>query len=359
MKMHPAVVWNGLHFKWQKYPHRLSILGSRLFPIWSEDRKQLLNYDHELSLKIGNWPPEHAEYFVPFTRIQAQQGFLGTGHAVVPICCPIELGGKEKITVEVKVPSLVNYTKQTKILAGQRLKVLLNGFRVQSENNVSGWHFGGLGIELSKAKIVEDNKIQFDAEVYVRPARSPEPLTHGNGSWKFKKDECQYFIHFDYMVVAGAKEEVHFTESKVEMIENTARKEYKGQLKATMPGKDNERYEKAFSGITGFKFKLDKQDKALLKQRTGRYIREMGFFNEYFKYDATSGIGEIAMNLAFSNLGDRVAYLANKWKLETSVHLCMVQMNGLEEMEHGSVQGITASNRKAVNQTKPLWEAGG
>lgn len=356
--MHPAVVWNGLHFKWQKYPHRLSILGSRLFPIWSEDRKQLLNYDHELSLKIGNWPPEHAEYFVPFTRIQAQQGFLGTGHAVVPVCCPIELGGKEKITVEVKVPSLVNYTQQTKILAGQRLKVLLNGFRVQSENNVSGWHFGGLGIELSKAKIVEDDKIQFDAEVYVRPARSPEPLTHGNGNWKFKTDECQYFIHFDYMVVAGAKEEVHFTESKVEMIENTARKEYKGQLKATMPGKDNERYEKAFSAITGFKFKLDKQDKALLKQRTGRYIREMGFFNEYFKYDASSGIGEIAMNLAFSNLGDRVAYLANKWKLETSVHLCMVQMNGLEEMEHGSVQGITASNRKAVNQTKPLWEVG-
>lgn len=63
------------------------------------------------------------------------------------------------------------------------------------------------------------------------------------------------------------------------------------------------------------------------------------------------------MNLAFSNLGDRVGYLANKWKLETSVNLCMVQMNGLENMEHGNVKGITASNRKAVSQTKPLWEA--
>lgn len=355
MSVYPAVVWNGLHFKWQKYPHRLSILGSRLFPTWSEDRQKLLAFDHELSLKIGNWPPEHAEYFVPFTRIKAQQGFLGTGHSVVQVTCPIEAGGVTRETFVVDLPSLVAFTKSPNLGPTNRVKVLLNGFRVQSHNNVSGWHFGGLGIELGNAQLLEGGKLQFDAEIYVRPARSPELLTHGNRGWKFNKDHCVYFIHFDYLLVAGTKEDVHFTESKVEMMENTARKEYKGLLKATMPGKDNHRYEKAFSGLTGFKFKLDRQDSALLKSRTGRYIREMGFYTQSFNYNAATGMGQIAMNMAFSNLGDRVAYLAVKWKLETSINLIMVQMNGLAEVEHGSVKGTTASNRKAVNDVKPLW----
>lgn len=358
MSIHPAVVWNGIHFKWQKYPHRLSILGSRLSPIWSEDRSSLLTYDHELSLKIGNWPPEHAEYFVPFTKLVAQQGYLGVGHAVVPISCPIEQGGTKQETIVVEVPSLTSFTALQNVDTKGRVKVLLNGFRVQAENNVSGWHFGGLGIELSHAKILEGNKVQFDAEVYVRPARSPEPLTHGNRGWQFKKHDCVYFIHFDFLVVAGAKEDVHFTESKVEMVENTARKQYKALLRASIPGKDNQRYAEAFSGLTGFKFKLDRQDSALLKSRTGRYIREMGFYTQQFKYDATTGLGEIAMNLSFSNLGDRVAYLANKWKLETTIKLCMVQMNGLEQMEHGSIKGTTARNRKALNDVKRLWEIG-
>ncbi len=357
MKVHPAVVWNGMHFKWEKYPHRLSILGSRLHANWSEDRKQLLSYHHELSLKIGNWPAEHAEYFVPFTRIMAQQGFLGMGHAVIPVSCPIEVGITKQETMEVDLSSLLSFTQLSdKIALHSKVKVLLNGFRVQSENNVSGWHFGGLGIELSHAKILEGNKLRFDAEVYIRPARSPEPLTHGNRGWKFKKDHCGYFIHFDYLVVAGEKEDVHFTESKVEMQEETARKEYKALLKATMPGKDNERYSQAFSGLTGFKFKLGKQDRALLPKRTGRYIRELGFFTEQFKYSPESGMGEVAINLIFSNLGDNVSYLANKWKLETSVKLCMVQINGLEYLEHGSIKGTTERNRKAMNDVKPIWK---
>jgi len=356
MSIHPAVIWNGMHFKWQKYPHRLSILGSRLFPTWSDDRQQLLCYDHELSLKIGNWPPEHAEYFVPFTRVMAQQGYLGMGHGVIAVSCPIEVGISQTETIEIDLSSLMAFTGLGQMGTGSRVKVLLNGFRVQSENNVSGWHFGGLGIELSHAKLLEGNKLRFDAEVFVRPARSPELLTHGNRGWKFKKDHCGYFIHFDYLVIAGEKDEVHFTESKVEMTESTARKEYKSLLKATMPGKDNERYAQAFPGITGFKFKLDKQDRPLLQNRTGRYIREMGFYTENFKYNPASGMGEIAMNMAFSNLGDNVSLLAVKWKLETSVKLCMVQINGLQYLEHGSIKGTTARNRKAMNDVKPIWK---
>jgi hypothetical protein len=82
----------------------------------------------------------------------------------------------------------------------------------------------------------------------------------------------------------------------------------------------------------------------------------MGFYTQQFNYDAHTGLGEISMNLSFSNLGDRVAYLANKWKLETTIKLCMVQMNGLEQMEHGSVKGTTARNRKALNDVKRLWD---
>ncbi|CAN5183251.1 hypothetical protein BH09BAC1_BH09BAC1_28690 [soil metagenome] len=355
--IYPAVVWNGMQFKWQKYPHRLSILGSRLSPKWSEDRRQLLSYEHELSLKIGNWPPENADYFVPFTRIMAHQGYIGTGQAVIQVSCPIEVGITQQETITVDLANLTAFTNVSEKGGTQgRVKVLLNGFRVQSENNVSGWHFGGLGIELSHAKILDGHQLQFDAEVFIRPARSPEPLSHGNRGWKFKKDPCGYFIHFDFLVIAGQKEDVHFTESKVEVHEETARKEYKALMKATMPGKDNQRYANAFSGITGFKFKLGKQDKALLPMRTGRYIRELGFYTENFKYSTHSGIGEIAMNLAFSNLGDNVSYLANKWKLETSVKLCMVQINGLEYLEHGSIKGTTAKNRQAMNDVKPIWE---
>lgn len=354
MHVNSAIIWNGFHFKWEKYPHRLSVLGSRFVPVMSEaDRSGYFN--HELSVKIGNWPPERALYTVPYQLVNDPSLYIGKGHLSIYTSCPIEEGTVSRHKVSLRPESLLQVNNSTIPTKDHQVAVLLNGFRIQSVNNVSGWHFGGLGIQISNAHMTTEGEIAFDVEVFARPARSPELITHGNKKWNYRK-VCNYDFDIDIAVIAGAEDMMHAEKHSIVAADNSNRKTFFNQANSVLQG-TAAKYQHAISGISGFNFKLTAHDNAWFKKRTGRYIREMGFYIDGFEYDQETGAGTIKSTTVFSNDPINLHYLAMKHKLESSLVLHMIQLNGVSSTLHQHVSGATSrqkshSDVKAINGHK-------
>lgn len=341
-----AVVWNGFHFQWEKYPHRLSILGSRFHAV-TDDEQGLRSFEHELKIKIGNWPPERALYKVPYYTLKNSSLFLAKGYTELETRSMIECGGTTTETVRIPVADLLNINPEVKDV--EQVTILLNGFHIESINNQSGWHFGGLGIELSDAHI-HDGMLTFTASAFARPARSPELLTHGNRQWNYRS-ECQYRFHIDFLVIGGDKSVFSSSGVDLEQQDVTERKTFSHNLKTSIQGVANA-YEQALTGISGFHFKLEAHDKAMFKKRTGRYIREMGFLSKGLHYDAKTGRAKADVSLMFSNEPERFRYLANKLKMESAMKLHLIQLNGAEVIERGQLEGFT--QKRLLQERKPL-----
>lgn len=341
-----AVVWNGFHFQWEKYPHRLSILGSRFHAVTDEEQA-LRSFEHELKIKIGNWPPERALYTVPYYTLQNNRLFLAKGYTELETSSMIECGATTTSVIKIPVADLLNINPEVQDV--ENVTILLNGFHIESINNQSGWHFGGLGIELSEAQIV-DGVLSFKAEAFARPARSPELLTHGNRQWNYRS-ECQYKFHIDFLVIGGDKSVFHCASTDLEQQDITERKTFSHNIKTSIPGVANA-YQQALTGISGFRFKLEAHDKAMFKKRTGRYIREMGFLSRGLQYDAQTGRGKADVSLTFSNEPERFRYLANKLKMESAMKLHLIQLNGADTLERGQLEGFT--QKRLLQERKPL-----
>lgn len=349
----PAFIWNGFYFRWNNYPHRLSILGSRIRHSIQEHNKQLLYTQHELSLKIGNFPPEKASYFVPYTAIATDDIMMGVGHSTPhQLCSKIGEEAHATQTIRVKLSELT-FVKNLSGLNKQNVAVLLNGFHLTSVNNQSGWHFGGLGISLGEVKWVGDDTFEFDAQLFARPSRGPELLTHGNKKWNYKQD-CIYELSFDFKVVSGDKEEVNFVSQNVGQSQLDEHTTFHHNNVVEISGEAN-KYEQALTGLRGFKFELNIHDKAWFKKRTGRYMRDLGVHTKEMTYDAVTGKGKVDLHLNYSNKGDTVINFANKWKMNTAVNLCMVQLNGAAKIEQKYIQGEAASRRRGDKKFLRLY----
>lgn len=345
----PAIVWNGFHFKWEKYPHRLSLLGSRFVPILS-DQNELSSFEHELKVKIGNWPPERAHYKVPYYAVSSPNLFVASGTTEISALCLIEEGTTVIQTVTVPITDLLQISPGNKELTNDNVVVLLNGFNIQSVNNHSGWHFGGLGIEIIGGAVLADGLLQFDVSIYARPARSPELMHHGNKGWNYRS-QCHYQFTIDYLCVAGSADHLNNVEYHLEQQDSIPRRSFKQEMSANIQGQ-KDKFSNALTAISGFKFKLDAHDKALFKNRTGRYVREIGFLNRGINYDAANGRGKVDVTLLFANEGNKVAYLANKLKLETSIKLNMLQLGPVDMLTSGLINGLT--QKRLLEERQPL-----
>lgn len=349
-KLDPAIVWNGFHFRWEKYPHRLSLLGSRFHPVWS-DAKELNGFDHELKVKIGNWPPERADYNVPYHLMYSQEHFIAKATTEVVVSCMIEEGTTVTQRVELAVSDMLRINPLVDLEDTHQIAVLLNGFNIQSVNNQSGWHFGGLGIELKGPAEIKSGKVSFDLEIYARPARAPEPLPHGNKDWN-AKTACQYCFHVDHLIVAGPADKLWHADTLIEKADKNAGIRFENDLVTTIQGMPGA-FEHAIPGISGFKFKLSAHDKSIFKKRSGRYMREIGFLmQDAMEYDQVKGKGRLKVSTRFANDGERVRYLANKMMLESYIKLDMLQLNGLEKVQRGNITGQT--QKRLLEQRKPI-----
>lgn len=338
MTTKPAIIWNGFHFKWEKYPHRLSLLGSRFVPVFSEEN-QLDRFEHQLKVKIGNWPPERAHYKVPYYAIASPNLMIASGTTELAALCMIEEGTTVTQTVSVPLSELLHVNASTTDINTEQVAVLLNGFSIQSMNNHSGWHFGGLGIEILGPARIEDNVLHFEVSIYARPARSPELMHHGNKDWNYRT-QCHYHFVIDYLCIAGSSDHMYNAEYHLEQQDSTPRTSFRQEMSASIQGASN-KFEHALTAISGFRFKLDAHDRALFKKRTGRYVRELGFMNRGISYDAERGRGRVDVSLLFANEGNRVAYLANKLKLDTSIKLNMLQLGQVDNLLQGTINGTT------------------
>ncbi len=208
-----AILWNGFYYRWNRWPHRLSILGSRICVDQNHFQPDVdLDASHEFHLKIGNWPKERARYRIPYTIVQTDRFFIGKGQTEdFELVSKIEKGVTidKVITVDSNSFFFQNLPNRMSEYQNKPVKVLLNGFKLESVNNTSGWHFGGFGIQTLRPKWTKDGQLQFRLRMFVRPARSPELVAQGNHGWNPKQD-CVYRLKVDYAVLTGDESEVHF-----------------------------------------------------------------------------------------------------------------------------------------------------
>lgn len=318
-------IWNGFNYRWNRYPHRLSILGSQFNNLICQ--QHTLSAYHDFSVKIGNYPKDYAHYQIPYTSLHLPEVFLGSGRTPpLLIDTPVEHLFKQKFQIKVNLNDLLhigNYTQSFKIGKRYELSVLLNGFYLQATNNRSGWHFGGLGIIIDNPQRIDSRTVSFDILVKCRPAQSPEPAPHGNKSpnnepWTITQN-CRYHLFVDYVIVAARPKKIHLLNKK---ITDTAEKSYSFLHQSKMADTlSMKKLPKAFIGIQGFDFLLNSHKGDDYKH--GRYFRQLGAMINNMSLEQQ--LLQYQAHLIFSNtVLNENKLTAFPWNIEASMYLCRI-----------------------------------
>ncbi len=279
------LLWNGIRYRWRRTSHRLAWFGTGFS-----------GETHDMSLKIGTFPPDVADYTAWFTRIPespdvtVRQG-IATGLTPSGI-----IGQPARARTTVTVP-----------LGGGAAPVhsaaLLGGFRIKSVGNRSGWHFGRLGFTLGEVRKVPDG-LAFDIDVVLRPSEAPEIFHIGNRGWSYDRD-CTYEIEVDWTLVVAAPEVLQIEPRRweCEVLKGLTVERTDELRVGCPPGVRPERC--AAVGLRGFDVEVDaiarqRRLSRILRYFTGRNIRELGIWVE-LDHDEETGVSMLRPGVAFSN----------------------------------------------------------
>jgi len=311
--------WHGFLYEWNTTTHRLSNLGTRFGEIKELSTSTNLKANHEFTLKIGNFPPDSADYNIYYSGINANAFFIGWGATKeLGISTNINHGGEAKITIRKNVSELHSYSsyKQLNRNNHSTVKVLLNGFHIKSGNNDEGWHFGGLGMSVYNAKWIDDGTIEFTVWIYARPSNSPDPLTRYSGN-------CVYEFIIDYLVLIGNPYQLKSIDKTLEG--STARDTsinflWDGKIQGTKG------FTYGFAGLYGFEFHLSNPTEGIvLSGETGRYIARLGNYLYGVAYDQSTGLCTFKAIQEFANYGGALPEITYPWSLKSKMHCCLVQ----------------------------------
>lgn len=341
-----AILWNGFYYRWNRWPHRLSILGSRIAVDHNHYQPDVeLDASHEFHLKIGNWPKEAARYRIPYTIVTTDQFFIGKGQTeTFDLVSKIEKGVELEKVVTINPDNLhfQNLSTSLNKFYEQPAKVLINGFKLWSVNNTSGWHFGGLGIQITRPEWTEDGNLQFRLRMYTRPARSPELVHQGNHGWNPKQD-CVYRLQIDYAVITGDEATVQFNHFSLSRKDESPNWRYSDYFHTEINGQANS-YDQAFLGMAGFYMNINPPHNALFKNRSGRYMRVLGLYTKDLDYDPIDGIGRFNVGMVFSNKGDMTSLgriTSSRWTFQSRIDTCMIQATANTNIKTGVIAGET------------------
>ncbi len=347
-----GILWQGFGYQWKSMPHRLSFLGSQFNNLVVKE-KELSAY-HDKFLKIGNFPKGEANYRVGYNVLQLEGLFFGTGRtAVLDIETPYQVAFEQNYEVRVQLKNLqasFPFQPATISQAPPNLQVVLNGFSISCQGNDSGWHFGGLGIELADAKWMSADTISFVVHTFCRPANSPEPMPHGNVERKTKRKwqnhhPCKYQLVVDYKVFVGNHDQLYIEQQTIEHeVNNRRRIDHEEELQFSF---DPKKYNTAFPAITGFKFKLDAHRKTARK--TGRYIRNLGVDVGKVSLDSKKGKLSCTGGFNFSNtILNKREFTAFPWNLEATLHVCQLAIKGKGNFQYNELTGRTSNSEDHV-----------
>ena len=352
------ILWNGFHYKWKHFPHRLSILGSRFNN--AINRSNHISVYHEKALKIGNLWQEMADYLTTYTALQINNIYLGSGRtAKIEINTPIEQLFDETFTFRVRLDELDSsfnslFFSETQALTAS---VLLNGFFLKPLNNISGWHLGGWGLKIVSAMMLTHEEAQFQLQVYCRPAASPEPAPHGNRNehnvkWTAQMP-CRYELEIDFSLLVASNDSIDIADID---LNSEAERVYHFDKKITIDAPFNpSQYQNAFVGLRGFYFQLSSHK--INAQKTGRYIRHLSAYLNDLQVDSQTGRVTCQGNFGFSNtiLNKRVV-TALPWNLKTDLYVSRIAVNEKMQLWHGNLNSYTlAAPNKNLNSHSYLF----
>jgi len=337
-----AYIWNGFSYVWDQSPHRLSILGSQFGKVTVDGAA--VDTTHDFSLKVGTIK-DAADYKVSYSVIKADDIFIGTAKTgELKLASKIEKSATRTDTIRVKVRNLVTRFDQMPLVRRStmsRVKVLLNGFHIESRAN-PGWYFGGLAMSVYGTRWVSEEEIEFSLYSFVRPAWSPDPFTGrilnlGYDGWEVNED-CVYKLTVDFTIIAGAPENVAFADSTSKFthvnVTSASFSDTEVDLAFAEPA---HRYREAFMGMYGFELYLSSPD-GVTPNATGRYFRKLSANVGDFSYDEARQRGTFQRQLQFSNEGPWPV-LPFPWTLLAQHHVAMVGVNGSFSRRQSSVTG--------------------
>lgn len=343
-KIGKQFIWQGFNIRWENYPHRLSVLGSRFNNIVYKEKN--FSAYHDLHVKIGNFPGDAMHYLIPYSSVETENIFIGQGRtALIKTKSKRNREANKKQGIEFNLADLDSAFSKEKINAEDydEACILLNGFHIQAENNVSGWHFGGLGISLDNLVWETKTRLSFDAHLHIRPAAAPEPFEHGNKDAKGKKwtaaDPCIYGFEIDYTIILGNKKNMAVYEQRVK---HSVERKYQTHCDENIEFKyDKEGYKNAFLGIKGFMICLHSQNPKA--KRTGRYFRELGMYLS--KVKRKKGSLTCITNIKFSNQSYPSKNLsANPWKMHSHINVACIASKKKLKAKQEKLSGRTGKS---------------
>jgi hypothetical protein len=333
--MKTTFFWGGFNFKWKKNPHRLNKLMFRYNV--ENDQK------HHLGAAIGNAKMKFNKDTAEFSMYQHEFSYnpnlmeVATFDAGNPILLQAKyISSTHKIatakrqTVEVPMAQLKDVHPGVDLTAFDGMKVVLNGFHIDAQNNPSGWYLGALGLQVSnlRASTSQPDTWLFDIDWKIKPAASADPIHHGNGSWEEHMD-CAYNLWLDVKLVFYHKAHVNIGDVLVGGAFND-------KINASL---SKAQTREGIPAITGFEIELFPGN--FSKTKVGRYMRQLAYYVE--------PAGEQTWNIhhAFSNDGP----LPVKWDGQSSFNLLFIDKQDLALVAAGGPKNkrkLTADNGEAV-----------
>ena len=334
-KLSRALLWNGFSYRWQRNPHRLSILGTRFEEVLFG--KNSMTVWHRFRSKVGHWPLDSLDYQIPYTFLQAENVWMGTATARCQMCCFYKEKGEISFSAVIPLDAIRASLPFSEIKDAPKAKWLafLNGFHIFSSNNKSGWHFKEFTLKIGEVSVGK-NEISIPITARIHPSDNPEWVSHGNEKW-IGKPHCAYNLEVDIFVLADPQKRV---------------KAHKFSLNETVIGKGEHETKDAFqhkskepiqffSAIRGFSIR-DKDEES-----KGKYLRGLTVTTERYHEDHEQGLYISNGLVSFSNRGKWVFKSAMELSLETSIVTFPEEMMNLKS---GVLQGKTVKGESEHEQ---------
>lgn len=337
-----GLIWTGFEYTWAHHPHRLSLLGSRL-----RERSfgaKSLTARHDFEVKIGAFPADSVDYIAEFQTLRSRNLFIGYGsHDGIELRAKLDNEARSTLELAVPLSQLETSYGGPAWTRCEKVCVLLSGFRIKATNFGPGWHFGGFGIELGKARHRE-GRVHFTLDSRAFPKRSPDPFTApgGLGKWDRRK-VCNYELCVDYVVLAGDANYLNCVHRTVSASAK-GRKEWLHDKATTIQGKPG--YPKALPGLRGFDFSLN----SARTRKDGRYIRNLGARISQFHYNPKTGAATLEPRLSFSNDGGA----AYKWDVKAKLLPTLVQVRGARGLRSRRLQDATTKGESGLIDSASL-----
>ncbi|MBI4616393.1 MAG: hypothetical protein HY720_22470 [Planctomycetes bacterium] len=324
-----GLLWNGLSYEWEGHPHRLSVLGSR-YEVGSVDPwTGALEGSHEFSVRIGSFPPDRASYESRYEAVRSRAVEFGQIRVG-----PIELEGRigAELRREVEFETTLAAMGIRRSPRRPRAVALLAGLSVRSTGWESGWHFQGLGVGVSRARIHEDGSVTLAARAFVRPADSPDFVNGFDylGDWP-AGEPVGYRVWLDVTVVVGEAED--FVATAIRIRNGPTRLATRTRIlrDVRLTGRSTWDGNRAFLGTASFELALDADTR-----RDGRYIRRLEVAARDFVYDPATRRARFAVAHGFSNQG----LISYPWRLiSESVHVLVEVRDPALQRGEGRIRG--------------------